>query len=369
MKLRNALLAATILAAPIAVSAQPVSGLYIGAGAGGNILQDETVSHTAGFPRVGGLANRDGPGSNIKFDAGPVVIGSVGYGLGNGLRLELQGAFYDNKLKGFKNGAPTSAGGDEYKEGAFFNVFYDLAVPGIPVQPYVGVGGGYVHNQFNSLRITSISANQILRGNGENDNIGVQGIAGFAFPIKTIPGLALTAEYRFLAEPNGRDYKEQLFNTQGAFGVRVKEGADDFNHSILLGVRFAFGAPQPAPPPPAAQPVPAPAPARTYLVFFDWDRADLTDRARQIVAEAAQASTRTQYTRIEVQGNADLSGTAAYNQRLSLRRAQTVAAELVRLGVPRTSIDIQAFGDTRPLVPTAPGVREPQNRRVAIILR
>ena len=109
--------------------------------------------------------------------------------------------------------------------------------------------------------------------------------------------------------------------------------------------------------------------SRTYLVFFDWDRADLTDRARQIVAAAAQASTRVQATRIEVQGNADKSGTAAYNQRLSLRRAQTVAAELVRDGVPRTAIDIQAFGDSRPLVPTAAGVREPQNRRVAIILR
>jgi len=46
-----------------------------------------------------------------------------------------------------------------------------------------------------------------------------------------------------------------------------------------------------------------------------------------------------------------------------------VAAELVRRGVPRTVIDIEAFGDTRPLVPTAPGVREPQNRRVAIVLR
>jgi outer membrane protein OmpA-like peptidoglycan-associated protein len=103
-------------------------------------------------------------------------------------------------------------------------------------------------------------------------------------------------------------------------------------------------------------------------VFFDWDRADLTDRARQIIAEAATASTHIQYTRIEVQGNADRSGTPAYNQRLSLRRAQTVAAELVRHGVPRTAIDIQAFGDTRPLVPTAAGVREPQNRRVAIIL-
>ena len=123
--------------------------------------------------------------------------------------------------------------------------------------------------------------------------------------------------------------------------------------------------------PPATTPGPSPAQtaARTYLVFFDWDRADLTDRARQIVSEAAQASTRVQYTRIEVQGNADRSGTPAYNQRLSLRRAQTVAAELVRDGVPRTAIDIQAFGDTRPLVPTAAGVREPQNRRVAIILR
>ncbi len=369
MKLRNALLAATILAAPIAVSAQPVSGVYIGAGAGGNILQDETISHTAGFPLTAGRPNSIGPGSNIKFDAGPVVIGSVGYGLGNGLRLELQGAFYDNKLDGFKSGRPTSAGGDEYKEGAFVNVFYDLAFPGLPVQPYVGVGAGYVHNQFNSLRITSIVSGQTLRGKGENDNIGVQGIAGFAFPLTAIPGLALTAEYRFLGEVNGRDYKEQLFATTGAYGVRLKQGADDFNHSILLGVRYAFGAPTPPPPPPAAA-IPAPQTVtRTYLVFFDWDRADLTDRARQIVAEAASASTKVQYTRIEVQGNADLSGTAAYNQRLSLRRAQTVAAELVRLGVPRTAIDIQAFGDTRPLVPTAPGVREPQNRRVAIILR
>ena len=104
-------------------------------------------------------------------------------------------------------------------------------------------------------------------------------------------------------------------------------------------------------------------------MFFDWDRADLTDCARQIVAEAAQGSTRVQTTRIEVQGNADSSGKPAYNQALSLRRAQTVAAELVRDGVAQSAIDIQAFGDTRPLVPTAAGVREPQNRRVAIILR
>jgi OOP family OmpA-OmpF porin len=46
-----------------------------------------------------------------------------------------------------------------------------------------------------------------------------------------------------------------------------------------------------------------------------------------------------------------------------------VSAELVRLGVPQSTIAIMAFGDTHPLVPTAAGVREPQNRRVEIILK
>jgi len=52
-----------------------------------------------------------------------------------------------------------------------------------------------------------------------------------------------------------------------------------------------------------------------------------------------------------------------------MRRARAVGAELVKDGVPQNIIMIQAFGDTRPLVPTARGVREPQNRRVEIILK
>ena len=104
-------------------------------------------------------------------------------------------------------------------------------------------------------------------------------------------------------------------------------------------------------------------------MFFDWDRADLTDRARQIIAEAAQATQRVQTTRIEVNGYTDKSGTARYNAGLSVRRAQNVAAELVRQGVPRQAITVQGFGESNPLVPTADGVREPQNRRVQIILR
>ncbi len=104
-------------------------------------------------------------------------------------------------------------------------------------------------------------------------------------------------------------------------------------------------------------------------MFFDWDRADLTDRARQIVRQAAENSTRVQYTRIEVNGYTDTSGTPEYNQRLSVRRAQAISAELIRDGVPREAIAVQGFGETHLLVPTKAGVREPQNRRVEIILR
>ena len=104
-------------------------------------------------------------------------------------------------------------------------------------------------------------------------------------------------------------------------------------------------------------------------MFFDWDKATLTDRARQIIKEAAENSTRVKYTQIEVNGYTDTSGPADYNKKLSIRRAQAVAAELVRNGVPKNVIAIQGFGETHLLVPTGPNVREPQNRRVEIIIR
>jgi len=143
--------------------------------------------------------------------------------------------------------------------------------------------------------------------------------------------------------------------------------------SVIFTVSARFGLP-PAPPPPlpgaVAPPAPPPvAPVRSYIVFFDWDRADLTSRAREIVAAAAQASTHVQTTRIEVSGYTDLSGTVGYNQKLSVRRAESVEKELIRDGVAASEIAIHGYGESNPLVPTAPGVREPQNRRVEIVLK
>jgi OOP family OmpA-OmpF porin len=122
--------------------------------------------------------------------------------------------------------------------------------------------------------------------------------------------------------------------------------------------------------PPAATPTvaPAPPPPSTYTVFFDWNISTLSTRAQQIVGEAAANSTKIQHTQIAVNGYTDTSGTARYNEGLSMRRAQAVAAELVKDGVPQTALVIKGFGETHLLVPTGQGVREPQNRRVEIII-
>ena len=51
-----------------------------------------------------------------------------------------------------------------------------------------------------------------------------------------------------------------------------------------------------------------------------------------------------------------------------MRRAQAVAAELVKDGVPNSAIAIQGFGETHLLVPTGAKVRELQNCRVEMII-
>ena len=238
--------------------------------------------------------------------------------------------------------------------------------------PYVGVGVGYERERLTSgLAYINAgpSAGRTLNVTSNSDgNLAAQGIVGVAFPIAAVPGLSLTAEYRYHVDTDSDGFRGRVPVPGGTLAGRIK--LDDLqSHAGLFGVRFALNAaPAPAPNAPIVA-IPPTTPTRTYLVFFDWDRSDLTARARQIISEAAKNSTAVQSTKIQVNGNADRSGTPQYNMGLSLRRAETVAAELVRDGVPRAEIDIHAYGDTRPLVPTAAGVREPQNRRVEIILQ
>ena len=357
MMLRNALLAATVLALPVAAHAQPVTGLYVGAGIGGNYLMDTSDRLKTNFFTGTGKTTSKG---------GIVGVASVGYGLGNGFRIELEG---NGRAEHVRFKKPTLGGGDVNTYGAMINALYDFNL-GAPVVPYVGVGGGYEFTQLNSFTAYVPGGNpNFAAKSGDLGNPAAQAILGVAYNVPNVPGLAVTAEYRFLATLQSRTYGGVYTSNGVRSGAQLR--VDNlYNHSLLVGMRYNFGvAPAAVVAAPVVVPAAAQVPGRSYLVFFDWDKSDLTARAQQIIAEAAQASTRVQATRIDVAGHADRTGTAGYNQALSLRRANNVAAELVRLGVPRSAISISAFGDTKPLVPTAAGVREPQNRRVEIVLR
>ncbi|HMI95992.1 MAG TPA: OmpA family protein [Micropepsaceae bacterium] len=119
------------------------------------------------------------------------------------------------------------------------------------------------------------------------------------------------------------------------------------------------------PPPPAAAVIPAP---REFMVFFDFDKSNLTPEARDIVSAAVKTAKDRGAVRIVVTGHTDTVGSFRYNQALSERRANSVKAEMVRQGMDRAMIATVGKSFSDPLVATGPGVREPQNRRAVIDL-
>lgn len=360
MRLHRALLTAAFLTAPVLAMAQPVDGPYIGAGAGLHIPQEPNIT-TGGALGSGRLKLDENYGFNSDL--------SLGYGFGNGLRLEVEGDFLRSTVRHVLGTPfPTASSGTVRTWGAMGNAIYDMDV-GVPyLYPYVGLGAGYQWTKLNPLTVVAPGA--VVSSSSQGSAFAWQAIAGVSVPIESVPGLSLTADYRFMDILGGEKYGAAV-TAGGVSAPATLKMHNQFDHELTFGIRYAFYTPAPpAPAPaPAAVAAPAPAPARSYLVFFDWDKADLTDKARQVIGEAAQNSTHVQLTRIEVNGYTDTSGTPKYNQGLSVRRANAVAGELVRDGVPRNAIAIQGFGETHLLVPTGAGVREPQNRRVEIILR
>jgi len=115
--------------------------------------------------------------------------------------------------------------------------------------------------------------------------------------------------------------------------------------------------------------VPAPVavvPPGSYLVFFDFAKYDLTPEAVDIVNAAASGAT-APGTAITVIGNTDTVGSAEFNMALGQKRADAVAAQLIAAGFQGPIVaESRGFEDL--LVPTGPGVAEPQNRRAEIVV-
>jgi OOP family OmpA-OmpF porin len=314
------LAAAAILALPAAAHSQSMfspgtayPGFYIGGEGGLNWL----------------LNNQ-----SYVMDTGWAAGGKIGYDF-VGPRIELEGVYHSNTGSGvvlFPGGFANVRGKID-QVSVMANLLYDF-FPGATITPFIGAGAGIAFVD-STIQGCSMCSTQFA----------YQGILGIGWNVS--PAFRISLDGRYYGTTNPGAYTNN-------------------NIMTMLSVAYKFGQPEMAPPPPPAAPSVAPP---SFMVFFDWDRANISDQALATIRQAAQAYKSKGSARITATGHTDTSGPESYNMALSLRRANAVKDTLVREGVPATAITVVGKGESAPLVATGDGVREPQNRRVEIVVQ
>ena len=325
---------------------------YIEGDAGGTLVEDiqRLIS-----PSRGTLNTK------VGYDVG----GIIGYDFG-GFRLEAETSWRRANEDSYSDGAGNTFSGTQLDGGAsalsfMINGLLDFGADD-GLQGFVGGGAGVarIKNQV-----------YIPRGRYVDDTdtgFAWQALAGIRYPITDNVDIGM--KYRLFNESN-----VDLVNSFNGGPIKTRFRS----HSLLLTLGYNFGTaviPEPIPVPvpvpvPAPVPVPVPVPAPVcekgpYIVFFDWDKSDITPEAATILDSAVTAYANCASVPIMLAGYADRSGSVTYNQALSERRNAAVTAYLSDHGIPGGAITSQGFGESNNRVPTADGVRELQNRRVEI---
>lgn len=343
--MKKILLTATALATFAAAQSLAQEGTYVKGAVGYGMMDESDIVR----PLATGEIDPEG---NARFMLG------LGHAFPNNWRID-----FDIMDRYADGGAvnDTSGSTDIQNVTVMLNAIYDLNRAG-RFNPYLGLGLGV--SRTDTGIATSFGGPTVVEED-ESTELGYQGLAGLA--VKLSPRLSADFEYRYveLGDVDGSSYAFE----------------DNQSHDFLIGLRYALTgaapaparAPAPAPAPPTAARAPVTAPACEnvdFIVYFEFDRSDLTTQAADTIAAAAQRASSCSVTRVNIEGHADRSGSAAYNTALSERRARSVSAELVRRGIPASAITIEALGESRPAVNTPDGAREPLNRRseVAIIV-
>lgn len=356
-------LASTALATPALARDK---SWYVGIEGGAMIVED--IDYDIGATAKAGTVNHD-----YGYD----VDGVVGYDFG-GFRVETEVGYRRATVDSYRSitttpvytaaglaSAPAAqydyAGGSSSALSFMLNGLLDFGEDD-GIQGFIGGGVG----------VARVKAKYGLntRGNFLDDSDTVfawQGLAGVRAPLTD--HIDATLKYRFF----NADNVKLVDVTNRTFDGRYR------SHSILGGVTYNFGSPTPPPPPPPPVEAPPPAPVAPppapepvvcspgpFIVFFEWDKSDITPEAGSILDNAVTQYQSCGNAQVMVAGFTDTSGSAQYNVGLSQRRADAVKAYLTSHAIPDGVVSTQAFGETRLRVQTADGVREVQNRRVEI---
>ncbi len=230
---RKIILALSFVVLPISARAQARTGPYISVAAGFNKMQQEDVdAHLNGSPAPAT------PGE-ILTEVGPALVGSLGMSLSRALRVEIEGSYLSNKITSETGlSGENNASGTERKMGVMGNAFYEFG-SGM-ITPYLGGGAGmqWVHEPA----ATASNGGYVVTSTAQTkSSFAYQAIAGVAYPIESIHGLSISAEYRYLGLAGTRVYTATVtVPGQGSFPL-TDESTNDVNHSLLFGIRYAFG--------------------------------------------------------------------------------------------------------------------------------
>ena len=299
----------------------PLPGFYIGAGAGGAWYLPSSTTIGGTFSGTTGMLADVVAGYDF---VGPRVELEVGFG------------FIPFTASLANTAAQSNFSGSAHQLQVMGKALYDF-IPASTITPYIGAGAG----------IAFVDSNSFLG----NTTFAYEGIVGLGYNIDSQWRVAL--EGRFL----GTTTANVIIN-----GVNV--GVNNANIIAMLYGQYKFAPPVASAPPP---PPPSTAPP-SFMVFFDWDSSRLSEASLNVVRQASAAFKSKGSARIRATGHTDTSGPESYNMALSLRRANAVKDALVRDGVPAAAITVIGRGEAGLLVQTADGVREPQNRRVEIVI-
>jgi outer membrane protein OmpA-like peptidoglycan-associated protein len=99
---------------------------------------------------------------------------------------------------------------------------------------------------------------------------------------------------------------------------------------------------------------------------FEFNKAELQTSDKELLSRIAGILLTSHDYTVSVNGHTDDVGSAAYNQKLSERRAQAVRDYLVKAGLPPEILSVEGHGKSRPLVPGTSDAARAKNRRVEL---
>jgi OOP family OmpA-OmpF porin len=362
MNTRAKLLAgAALLAIPAYADAGPLRGTYASVEAGGSWVRNENFS----LEQV----TTSSPSSTIDyqafintFDTGWAIFGTVGYAFESGIRTELELGYRMNNAIQDGTGSTIHTDGELREFTIMANALYDIDLTD-DLSLSVGAGVGVDRARF-TIPCACLDE--------DSWSLAYQGIAGLNYALGSQTQLFVNYRYLHVEAP------EYNWFTEGTPGTdrRVLFLGDLNKHAVTFGLRYALYGRSVAPLPPApipeppAPPPPAPPPApEQFVVFFGFNKANITGEAMQVITDAARVAKETGAASILIVGHTDSSGSDKYNEALSQRRASAVKSALVDLGIEEGKISATGKGESELIVKTGDGVKEPQNRRATIDLK